>query len=69
LPLVRQLRAALQIVAGELRELREILAVMTRKHRDTATAGRTVRSHCDPMNYAGLAPQMVDNVLARPNRN
>ena len=23
-----------------------------------------VRSHCDPMNYVGLAPQMVDN--ARP---
>ena len=23
-----------------------------------------VRSHCDPLNYVGLAPQMVDN--ARP---
>jgi 3-carboxy-cis,cis-muconate cycloisomerase len=25
-----------------------------------------VRRHCDPMNYVGLAPQMVDRVLARP---
>ena len=28
-----------------------------------------VRSRCDPMNYVGLAPQMVDSVLARPTRN
>jgi 3-carboxy-cis,cis-muconate cycloisomerase len=83
---VLQLRAALQIIARDLHELREILAMMARKHRDTAMAGRAhlqhtddvldalggpdaVRSHCDPMNYVGLAPQMVDSVLARPNRN
>ena len=28
-----------------------------------------VRSRCDPMNYVGLAPQMVDRVLSRPTRN
>lgn len=32
-------------------------------------APAAVRSHCDPMNCVGLAPPMVDSVLARPNRN
>lgn len=48
---VLQLRAALAIVARDLRELRRILAALARRHRDTPMAGRTHLQQALPVTF------------------
>ena len=60
---VLQLRAALQIVARDLRELHEILAMMARKHRDTAMAGGHT-SNTWAMSWTRAADRMPYAVMA-----
>ncbi|MET0709574.1 MAG: lyase family protein, partial [Tardiphaga sp.] len=48
---VLQIRAALAIVARDLRELRDILAAMARKYRDTPMAGRTHLQQALPVTF------------------
>lgn len=48
---VLQIRAALEIVARDLREIRDILAMMARKYRDTAMAGRTHLQQALPITF------------------
>lgn len=46
---VLQLRAALEIIAGRLSELMELIAALTAAERDTALAGRTHGQHALPI--------------------
>jgi 3-carboxy-cis,cis-muconate cycloisomerase len=48
---VLQVRAALDIVDADLRELRQILAGLARKHRDTPMAGRTHLQQALPVTF------------------
>jgi 3-carboxy-cis,cis-muconate cycloisomerase len=48
---VLQLRAALDRVDADIRELRTILSDLTRKHRDTPMAGRTHLQHALPVTF------------------
>jgi 3-carboxy-cis,cis-muconate cycloisomerase len=48
---VLQVRAALDIVEADLRELRRILADLARKHRDTPMAGRTHLQQALPVTF------------------
>lgn len=48
---VLQVRAALDLVAGDLVELRGILRQLARKHRDTAMAGRTHLQQALPVTF------------------
>lgn len=48
---VLQIRAALEIVARDLRELHGILADLARKHRDTPMAGRTHLQQAAPVTF------------------
>ena len=46
-----QVRDALDLIDGDIRELREILANLARKHRDTPMAGRTHLQHALPVTF------------------
>ncbi|ASU39699.1 3-carboxy-cis,cis-muconate cycloisomerase [Herbaspirillum sp. meg3] len=46
-----QVRDALDVVAGDIRELRKILADLALKHRDTAMAGRTHLQQALPVTF------------------
>ena len=59
---VLQLRAALQIIARDLRELREILAAMARKHRDTPMAGRTHLQQALPVTFGYKAAVWLSSI-------
>src|ERR1700761_4437033 len=48
---VLQIRTALQIVARDLREVRDILAMMARKYRNTPMAGRTHLQQALPVTF------------------
>src|SRR3569833_1548154 len=48
---VLQLRAALEIVARDIAELRKILADLSRRHRDTPMAGRTHLQQALPVTF------------------
>ena len=48
---VLQVRAALEIVDGDIRELRRILAGLAKKHRDTPMAGRTHLQQALPVTF------------------
>ena len=52
---VLQIRAALEIVDTDLRELRRILAELARKHRDTPMAGRTHLQQALPVTFGAKA--------------
>lgn len=59
---VLQIRAALQIVARDLREVRDILAAMARKYRDTAMAGRTHLQQALPITFGYKAAVWLSSV-------
>lgn len=59
---VLQLRAALGIVARDLRELRDILAAMARKYRDTPMAGRTHLQQALPVTFGYKAAVWLSSV-------
>jgi len=48
---VLQLRAALDVVDDDIREIRKILADLAKKHRDTPMAGRTHLQHALPVTF------------------
>jgi 3-carboxy-cis,cis-muconate cycloisomerase len=52
---VLQVRAALEIVDADLRELRRILADLAREHRDTPMAGRTHLQQALPVTFGSKA--------------
>jgi 3-carboxy-cis,cis-muconate cycloisomerase len=59
---VLQIRAALQIIARDLRELRDILAAMARKYRDTPMAGRTHLQQALPVTFGYKAAVWLSSV-------
>jgi 3-carboxy-cis,cis-muconate cycloisomerase len=59
---VLQLRAALGIVARDLRELRDILAAMARKYRDTPMAGRTHLQQALPVTFGYKAAVWLSSI-------
>lgn len=59
---VLQIRAALQIVARDLREVRDILAAMARKYRDTPMAGRTHLQQALPVTFGYKAAVWLSSV-------
>ncbi|HXP96260.1 MAG TPA: adenylosuccinate lyase family protein [Telmatospirillum sp.] len=48
---VLQIRAGLEIVAADIRDLRRILADLSRRYRDTLLAGRTHLQHALPITF------------------
>lgn len=65
---VLQIRAALQIIARDLRETRDILAAMARKYRDTPMAGRTHLQQALPVTFgykAAVWLSSIDRHIAR----
>jgi 3-carboxy-cis,cis-muconate cycloisomerase len=59
---VLQIRAALQIVARDLREVRDILTVMARKHRSTPMAGRTHLQQALPVTFGYKAAVWLSSI-------
>ncbi|MGY3606480.1 MULTISPECIES: class-II fumarase/aspartase family protein [unclassified Bradyrhizobium] len=59
---VLQIRAALQIVARDLREVRDILATMARKYRDTPMAGRTHLQQALPVTFGYKAAVWLSSI-------
>ncbi|QND71291.1 class-II fumarase/aspartase family protein [Tardiphaga robiniae] len=59
---VLQIRAALQIVARDLREVRDILATMAKKYRDTPMAGRTHLQQALPVTFGYKAAVWLSSV-------
>jgi 3-carboxy-cis,cis-muconate cycloisomerase len=59
---VLQIRAALQIVARDLRELRDILATMAKKYRDTPMAGRTHLQQALPVTFGYKAAVWLSSI-------
>ncbi|WPO39683.1 adenylosuccinate lyase family protein [Tardiphaga sp. 42S5] len=59
---VLQIRAALQIVARDLREVRDILANMAKKYRDTPMAGRTHLQQALPVTFGYKAAVWLSSV-------
>lgn len=59
---VLQIRAALQIVARDLREVRDILAVMARKYRNTPMAGRTHLQQALPVTFGYKAAFWLSSI-------
>lgn len=59
---VLQIRAALEIVARDLRELRDILAAMAKKHRDTPMAGRTHLQQALPITFGYKAAVWLSSI-------
>jgi 3-carboxy-cis,cis-muconate cycloisomerase len=59
---VLQIRAALQIVARDLREVRDILAAMARKYRDTPMAGRTHLQQALPVTFGYKAAVWLSSI-------
>ena len=59
---VLQIRAALQIVARDLRELRDILAMMARKYRNTPMAGRTHLQQALPVTFGYKAAVWLSSI-------
>ena len=59
---VLQIRAALQIVARDLRELRDILATMARKYRNTPMAGRTHLQQALPVTFGYKAAVWLSSI-------
>jgi 3-carboxy-cis,cis-muconate cycloisomerase len=59
---VLQIRAALQIVARDLREVRDILVAMARKYRDTPMAGRTHLQQALPVTFGYKAAVWLSSV-------
>lgn len=59
---VLQIRAALDIVARDLRELRDILAAMARKYRDTPMAGRTHLQQALPVTFGYKAAVWLSSI-------
>jgi 3-carboxy-cis,cis-muconate cycloisomerase len=59
---VLQIRAGLQIVARDLREIRDILAKMARKYRDTPMAGRTHLQQALPVTFGYKAAVWLSSI-------
>ncbi|MGM4988020.1 class-II fumarase/aspartase family protein [Tardiphaga sp. 841_E9_N1_2] len=59
---VLQIRAALQIVARDLREVRDILATMAKKYRDTPMAGRTHLQQALPVTFGYKAAVWLSSI-------
>ncbi|MGM4927955.1 class-II fumarase/aspartase family protein [Tardiphaga sp. 619_E2_N8_5] len=59
---VLQIRAALQIVARDLREVRDVLATMAKKYRDTPMAGRTHLQQALPVTFGYKAAVWLSSV-------
>jgi 3-carboxy-cis,cis-muconate cycloisomerase len=59
---VLQIRAALQIVARDLRELHDILAAMARTYRDTPMAGRTHLQQALPVTFGYKAAVWLSSI-------
>jgi 3-carboxy-cis,cis-muconate cycloisomerase len=59
---VLQIRAALKIVARDLREVRDILVAMARKYRDTPMAGRTHLQQALPVTFGYKAAVWLSSV-------
>ncbi len=59
---VLQIRAALQIVARDLREVRDILAALALKYRDTAMAGRTHLQQALPITFGYKAAVWLSSI-------
>jgi 3-carboxy-cis,cis-muconate cycloisomerase len=59
---VRQIRAALSIVERDLSELRNILADMARKYRDTPMAGRTHLQQALPVTFGYKAAVWLSSI-------
>lgn len=65
---VLQIRAALKIVAGDLREVRDILAAMARKYRDTPMAGRTHLQQALPVTFGYKAAVWLSSIYRHIER-
>jgi 3-carboxy-cis,cis-muconate cycloisomerase len=59
---VLQIRAALQIVARDLRDLGDILAALARKYRDTPMAGRTHLQQALPVTFGYKAAVWLSSI-------
>lgn len=59
---VLQIRAALKIVARDLREVRDILKAMARKYRDTPMAGRTHLQQALPVTFGYKAAVWLSSI-------
>lgn len=59
---VLQIRAALTIVARDLREVRDILAAMAKKYRDTPMAGRTHLQQALPVTFGYKAAVWLSSI-------
>ena len=59
---VLQIRAALAIVERDLREVRDILAAMARKYRDTPMAGRTHLQQALPVTFGYKAAVWLSSI-------
>jgi 3-carboxy-cis,cis-muconate cycloisomerase len=59
---VLQIRAALEIVARDLREVRDILAAMAKKYRDTPMAGRTHLQQALPVTFGYKAAVWLSSI-------
>ncbi|PIT01912.1 3-carboxy-cis,cis-muconate cycloisomerase [Bradyrhizobium nitroreducens] len=59
---VLQIRAALQVVARDLREVRDILAVMAHKYRNTPMAGRTHLQQALPVTFGYKAAVWLSSI-------
>jgi 3-carboxy-cis,cis-muconate cycloisomerase len=59
---VLQIRAALQIVARDLCEVRDILATMAKKYRDTPMAGRTHLQQALPVTFGYKAAVWLSSI-------
>lgn len=59
---VLQIRAALTIVARDLREVRDILKAMARKYRDTPMAGRTHLQQALPVTFGYKAAVWLSSI-------
>lgn len=59
---VLQIRAALEIVARDLREVRDILRAMAKKYRDTPMAGRTHLQQALPVTFGYKAAVWLSSI-------
>ena len=59
---VLQIRAALEIVARDLREVRDILAAMAKKYRNTPMAGRTHLQQALPVTFGYKAAVWLSSI-------
>ncbi|WP_398476525.1 adenylosuccinate lyase family protein [Tardiphaga sp.] len=59
---VLQIRAALEIVARDLREVRDILKAMAKKYRDTPMAGRTHLQQALPVTFGYKAAVWLSSI-------